>query len=148
MRRRSFLAALAAAPALAVTARADEMPDNGWREAMARLTGGRTPQPGRVRLQLPETAENGNSVALTVAVDSRMRGDDRVAKLHLVSEGNPFPHMATFRFGAGAGRAEVVTRIKLARTQRVFAVAEFADGSLWSDVRRVNVAFAACGDGS
>ena len=144
MKRRAFLAAVILAP----LARAADEPGNGWREAITRLTGGRAPQPGRVRLVLPETAENGNSVALTVSVESKMQGTDRVMRLHLISEINPYPHMATFRFGAGMRRAEVVTRVKLAGSQRVFAIAEFSDGSVWGDTRSVNVAFAACLEGS
>lgn len=144
MKRRAFLAAFALAP----LARAEDAPGNGWWQEIARLAGARTPRPGRVRLEIPENAENGNSVALTVSVDGPMLGPARVTKIHLVSELNPYARMATFRFGPGQRRAQVVTRVKLAGTQRVHALAELADGSIWSDSRFVNVAFAACLEGS
>lgn len=147
MKRREFLAtgaALAAAP----LARAEDDPGNGWRQAIARLTGGRAPQPGRVRLELPRIADNGNSVALAVSVEEPARGAGRVTRIHLVSDLNPYAHMATFHFGPGMRSATVATRVKLAGTQRVFAIADCADGSVWSDVREVAVAFSACFEGT
>ena len=144
MRRRIFLAG-AAGLAMCALARAEDDPGNGWRQAIARLTGGRTPQPGRVRLELPRIADNGNLVALAVSVDAPDAG--RVTRIHLVSDLNPYAHMATFRFGPGIRSAAVATRVKLAGSQRVFAIAECADGSVWSDVREVAVAFSACFEG-
>lgn len=146
MRRRRFIVGTAGL-ALCALARAEDDPGNGWRQAIARLTGGRTPQPGRVNLELPRIADNGNSVALSVSVDAPAQGPGRVTRIHLVSDLNPYAHMATFRFGAGVRGAAVATRVKLAGTQRVFAIAECADGSLWSDVREVTVAFSACFEG-
>jgi sulfur-oxidizing protein SoxY len=144
VKRRVFLAGLLLAP----LARAEDDPGNGWRQAIARLTGGRAPQPGRVTLELPRIADNGNSVALSVSVDAPAQGPGRVTRIHLVSDLNPYAHMATFRFGAAMRGAAVATRVKLAGTQRVFAIAECADGSVWSDVREVTVAFSACFEGS
>ena len=144
MRRRLFLAGLLLAP----LARAEDDPGNGWRQAIARLTGGRTPQPGRVQLEVPRIADNGNAVPLSVTVDAPAQGPGRVTRIHLVSDLNPYAHMATFRFGAGMRGAAVATRVRLAGTQRVFAIAECADGSVWSDVREVAVAFSACFEGS
>jgi sulfur-oxidizing protein SoxY len=146
MRRRAFLAG-GAALALSRLAGADDDPGNGWRQTIARLTGGRTPQQGRVQLELPRIADNGNSVALAVSVDGPMQGPERTLRVHLVSDLNPYAHMASFRFGPGTRRAAVATRVKLAGTQRVFAIAELADGSVWSDVREVSVAFSACFEG-
>ena len=146
MKRRDFVtggAALALAAPFATLTRAEDDPGNGWRQVIARLTGGRTPQPGRVRLELPRIADNGNAVALAVSVE----GPEPATRIHLVSDLNPYAHMATFRFGAGARRTAVATRVKLAGTQRVFAIAELADGSVWSDVREVAVAFSACFEG-
>ena len=114
------------------------------RAAWQAITGGRTPRAGRVALEIPTLAENGNSVPLRVAVE----GPGRVLRLHLLSEENPRPVIASVSFGARAGRRVLVTRIRLAATQRVHAIAEFDDGSLWLDSKDVSVTVAACYDGS
>lgn len=114
------------------------------RAAWDTITAGRTPQSGRVTLELPALAENGNSVPLKVSVE----GPGRAVRLHLVSEENPRPVIASVSFGAHAGRPQLVTRIRLAGTQRVHAIAEFDDGSLWIDSRDVTVTLAACFDAS
>ena len=102
---------------------------------------------GRVRLDLPATADNGHSVALAVSVDSPMTEADHVRRIDLVSEKNPLPHVATFFLGADAGRAEVETRIRLNGTQRMTAIAQLSDGSFWFDTADIVVEGSACLDG-
>lgn len=142
-RRRALagLAALALSGLLAPRARAMSAPA---RTAWDSITRGRTPRVERVTLELPRLAENGNSVPLKVAVE----GPGRVVQLHLLSEENPRPLIASVAFGTHAGRRVFVTRIRLAGTQRVHAIAEFDDGSLWLDSKDVSVTVAACYDGS
>lgn len=114
------------------------------REAVA----GRPVTRARVRLELPQLAENGNSVPITVGVDAPMTEQSYVRRITLYSEKNPQPRMASFTLGPYSGRAEVVTRVRLAGTQHVVALAELSDGSLLADVVGVEVTVAACVDGS
>lgn len=114
--------------------------------AIARLTGGAAPKPGRVSLDLPPLVENGNVVPLTVSVDSPMSVADHVRTIHLFAEKNPQPQVAVFHLGPRAGRARVATRIRLADSQQVVAVAELSDGSFWSASAHSVVTISACID--
>ena len=111
-------------------------------------TGGVPPRLGRVRLSLPALAESGNSVRLKVEVESPMTTAAYVRQIHIFSEKNPRPLIARFSLGPRAGRAEVNTRIRLAGTQRVLALAVMNDGSAWLDTAEVAVTAAACVEGS
>lgn len=115
--------------------------------ALRERTAGAAVSQGRVTLGLPQIAENGQAVFTTVDVDSPMTSGDHVKAIHLLSEKNPIPHIATFRFGPRAGRAKVSTNIRLAASQRVIALAEMSDGSFWADEKSVVVTIAACIDG-
>ena len=105
-------------------------------------------RPGRVEIDTPLLAENGHSVSVTVTVQSPMTAADHVRSLYLVSEKNPRPLIARFDLGPRAGRAEVYTRIRLAGSQHVAAVAQMADGSFWYATAEVNVTESACLDAS
>jgi sulfur-oxidizing protein SoxY len=113
-------------------------------EAFRAIAGTREPKDGRVTLELPTIAETGNSVPITVRVESPMTPGDHVARIHLLSMGNPRPNVATFHLGPRAGIAEVGTRIKLSRTQQVVALAEMSDGSLWREQASIVVTLGAC----
>ncbi len=110
------------------------------------LTRGAPIRKGRVKLELPELAENGNSVSLRVSVASPMTANDYVKSIHLLSERNPVRRMASFHLRASAGRAEIATRVRLAGSQTVIALAEVSDGSWWSGSARVVVTLSACLD--
>ena len=101
-------------------------------------------RPGRVTLDVAPLVENGNSVPLTVSVDSPMTPTEFVRAIALFNEKNPQPHVAVSHLGPRSGRAFVATRIRLATSQRVLAVAELSDGSFWSDTADVIVTLAAC----
>ena len=103
---------------------------------------------GRVRLELPQVAENGHSVPMVVRVDSPMSDADYVRRIDLVSEKNPVPLIATFFLGPETGRAEIESRVRLNGTQRVTAIAQLSDGSFWFDAADIEVNEAACLDGS
>ena len=111
-------------------------------------TGGVLPQVGRVTLTLPTLAESGNSVRLQVRVESPMTPQAHVKRIHIFSEKNPRPLIARFSLGPRAGRAEVHTRIRLAGTQQVVAVAVMNDGTAWMASAQVVVTAAACVEGS
>jgi sulfur-oxidizing protein SoxY len=99
---------------------------------------------GRVKVDIPPLVENGNTVPLTVSVDSPMTEADHVKAIHVFTEKNPQPEVAAFHLGPRAGRARVATRIRLADTQTVVAIAELSDGSFWSARADVVVTLAAC----
>ena len=112
--------------------------------AMREVTKGVTPQPGKIKLEIPPLVENGNSVPLTVTVDSPLTEADHVKSIHVFNEKNPQPNVASFHLGPRTGRASVTTRIRLADSQMVVAIAQMSDGSLWSDRAQVIVTIAAC----
>jgi len=99
---------------------------------------------GKVKLDIPPLVENGNTVPMTVSVTSPMTPDDHVKSIHVFNEKNPQPNIGNFYLGAQAGRAQVSTRIRLADSQKVVAVAQLSDGSFWSTSVDVVVTLAAC----
>ncbi|WP_068879274.1 SoxY-related AACIE arm protein [Phenylobacterium sp. CCH12-B4] len=111
---------------------------------MRRFADGARIQPGRVRLEVPPLVENGNAVGVTVRVDSPMTAADHVRRIALFNDKNPQPDMAVFHLGPRAGRAHVSTRVRLATSQAIAAVAELSDGSFWSAEANVIVTLAAC----
>jgi sulfur-oxidizing protein SoxY len=141
--RRRALAAAGAALAAAALARGAAATPEAARALLAGLAKG-TPREGRVTIGAPEIAENGSAVPLTVRVDSPMTQAEHVRAIHVVAEGNPAPGVASFRLGPLSGRAEVQFRARLAASQRVIAVAELSDGSLWMASRDVKVTVGGC----
>jgi sulfur-oxidizing protein SoxY len=113
-------------------------------DAVRKVVGSSRVSKGRVKLELPPLSENGNTVPLTVSVESPMTPPDHVRAIHVFTELNPQPDVVSFRFGPRAGRASVSTRIRLANTQTVTAIAELSNGSFWSASAAVVVTLAAC----
>ncbi len=141
--RRDFLIAaggigLASA---AVSARATPA---AMREAIRKVAGTAVIRRGRVKLDIAPLVENGHSVAMSVAVDSPMTAADHVKAIHVFTEKNPLPDVISVFLGPRAGRAGISTRIRLADTQTVIAVAQLSDGSFWSASADVIVTLAAC----
>jgi sulfur-oxidizing protein SoxY len=114
-------------------------------ELIKKFTGGKTATEGRVRLDLPEIAENGNTVPMTVSVESPMTEQSYVSDVLIVAEGNPRGGIATFHFSPASGVAEANTRIRLAETQNVIAIAKMNDGSLFTTSKQVKVTIGGCG---
>ena len=112
------------------------------------VTGGAAVSAGNMALELPQVADNGNSVALKVVVDSPMNEQDYVKSIHLFAPKNPRPVVARYYLNPRSGRAEINTRIRLAATQEVTALAAMNDGSFRRANVKVVVAVAACIDGS
>ena len=112
------------------------------------VTGGVAAKRGRVKLELPLLADNGNSVEMKVSVASPMSAADHVKTIRLLSGRNPERDMAVFHLGPRAGMAEVASRVRLAGSQRVVALAELSDGSWWMDTADVVVTLSACIDGT
>ena len=140
--RRAFVAGAAAitvlpfAPALAT-------PD-AMAAAIKEVTGDASIRESRVKLDLPPLVENGNAVPLTVSVESPMTEADHVKAIHVFNEKNPQPHVFDIRLGPSNGKAQVSTRIKLAASQKVVAIAETSSGEFFSASADVIVTLAAC----
>lgn len=112
---------------------------------LAQKTGGAAMQQGKVTLKLPEIAENGSTVPLTVSVDSPMTADNHVKAIHVVAEGNPNPEVCSFHLTPGCGKAEVATRVRLGKTQNVTVAAVMSDGKVFTGKREVKVTIGGCG---
>ncbi len=140
--RRAFVlsgAALAALPGAPARATPADVAD-----AIREITGAATLQTGRVKLDIPVMVENGNAVGLVVGVDEALPPEQRVLSLHVFAEGNPLPRVLHAYFGPAAARPRVATRIRLATSQTVTAVARLADGTCWTDSVDLIVVLAAC----
>ncbi len=98
-----------------------------------------------ISLDLPQIAENGNTVPLGVSVDSPMTADDYVSAVHVLAEGNPRPGVASFRFTPASGVAQASTRMRLAKTQNVVVLAEMSDGKAYRTQAEVKVTIGGCG---
>ena len=118
---------------------------NDSEERIKQFTGGKAAQQGRVKLDLPEIAENGNTVPLTVSVESPMTEQSHVTDVLVVGDGNPQGGVATFHFSPASGMAEANTRIRLAATQNITAVAKMNDGSFFTASKQVKVTIGGCG---
>jgi sulfur-oxidizing protein SoxY len=147
--RRQFLiitGGLVAASGVSWPARAQA--PRGAPDAMAaairELVGEAPVREGKVKLDLPPIVENGNTVSMTVAVDSAMTEAEHVKGIHVFTEKNPQPNVISVKLGPRAGRAEIATRVRLADTQTVTAICEMSDGSFWSDHVEVIITLGAC----
>ena len=114
------------------------------REAIGKLVGSSPVNEGRVTLDIPPLVENGNTVPMTVSVESPMTEADHVTAIHIVNEKNPQPYVLAAHFGPRAGKAAFATRAKLSDSQRIIAIARMSDGSFWSAGADVIVTIAAC----
>lgn len=118
--------------------------EEDFRTTVRRLIGDARPQAGRIRIGLPQIADSGNSVPLSVGVESPMTATDHVRLIHVVAERNPRPWVGSFQLGPRAGKAEIETYIRLSDTQAVAVYAQMSDGSWWSARADVVVTIGAC----
>ena len=146
--RRHFLGLAGSAAAASVLPTVSLRPAAATSETMAaairNVVGTATVHTGKVKLDIPPLVENGNTVPMTVSVTSPMTADDHVKSIHVFNEKNPQPNLGNFYFGPRAGRAQVSTRIRLADSQKITAIARLSDGSFWSASTDVVVTLAAC----
>lgn len=151
--RRQFIIAVGAGSALAASlsaapfgqARAADAPTLD--EAIERLVGDKELADGTevIEMDLPQIAENGNTVPLGLSVNSPMTDEDHVTALHVFAEGNPRPDVASIHFSPKNGVAEASTRMRLAKTQNVVAIAEMSDGKAYIARAEVKVTIGGCG---
>lgn len=133
----AFAAVLAPRMALATEAQvADEM---------KKLFAGKAMGEGKIKLDMPEIAENGLVVPINIDVDSPMTEADFVKSVHVFADGNPLPQVVTYHFTPESGKASASTRMRLAQTQNVIAVAEMSSGQLYSAKVQVKVTIGGCG---
>ncbi|NBT66136.1 MAG: SoxY-related AACIE arm protein [Betaproteobacteria bacterium] len=112
--------------------------------AIQTLVGDKIVQTGRVILDIPPLIENGNSVVMTLQVESPMTQQDYVKSVHVLAEGNPLPHILSAYFTPRSGRAQVMSRVRLAENQRVWAIAQMSNGSFWRGYADTLVTTSAC----
>lgn len=143
--RRSVLAGIGAGAAAGLVAPKLALADKAATdEAISKLIGGAKPQEGKVKISLPQIAENGNTVPFTVSVDSPMTEASHVKAIHVMAEGNPSPQVASFYF-TPTGKATVSMRLRLGKTQDVRAVALMSDGTAYEAKQEVKVTIGGCG---
>jgi sulfur-oxidizing protein SoxY len=140
MQRRVFIAGLA----ITVLPFAAAATPETMAAAIKQVTGDAAVRTGRVTLDIPPLVENGNTVPLTVSVDSPMTADDHIKAIHVFNEKNPQPHVFNAWLSPANGRALIATRIKLADAQKVVAIAETSKGEFWTAHAEVIVTIAAC----
>jgi sulfur-oxidizing protein SoxY len=138
----SFIGSFAAAPT--VTVRPAAATPASMAAAIREVVGEAPVRQGKVKLDVPPLVENGNAVSLTVSVESPMTESEHVKSIHIFNEKNPQSNVTTFYLGPRAGRARVSSRIRLADSQKVVAIARLSDDSFWSDSVDVMVTLAAC----
>jgi sulfur-oxidizing protein SoxY len=114
-------------------------------DAIAKFTGGKTAQKGKIALDLPEIAENGSIVPLSVSVAAPMAADNYVSEVLVVAEKNPAPHVVKFNFTPLSGKAAASTRIRLAESQTVTVVAKTSKGEFFINQKLVKVTVGGCG---
>ena len=138
-------AAFAIVPWRSARGAANDLPDI---PALSVFLAGRSPRSERVRLLLPQLADNGFVVPMKVTVDGPFAPGPHVSAIHLFSEANPVPEMAVFEFPVPVERVEIESRVRLATTQHVVAVVAMSDGALYSAAAEVIVTLAGCMDGT
>ncbi len=107
--------------------------------------GGRMPQRDFFTFDIPDYAEDGHFVPVTIHVDSPMRADNYVRRVTLIAPHNPNTEVLTARYSAMSGQAMVKTRIRLAKSQTVYVVAESSAGDVSYVERAVTVLVSGCG---
>ena len=146
-RRAVLLGTLAGSVAVTMRLEPAQATPERMRTAIRNVVGEASIRKGRVELEVPPLVENGNTVALSVAVDSPMTATDYVKALHVFNEKNPQPNVISVHLGPRAGKAKISTRFRLANSQMVTAIAEMSDGTFWSASADVIVTLAACVEG-
>ena len=146
--RRRFLGLAGSAAVLGavpiVTVRPVEATPATLATAIRNVVGEAVVRTGKVKLDVPPLVENGNTVPMTVSVSNPVTSDDYVKSIHVFNEKNPQPNVGNFYLGPHAGRAQISTRIRLADSQKVVAIARLSDDSFWSVTVDVVVTLAAC----
>lgn len=113
-------------------------------KAIQEITGGKNLVSGKVKLVIPPLVENGNLVVLKVSVESPMTANDYVKTIHIIAEGNPLPNICSFHLTPRSGTANITTRVRLADSQTVWAIAQMSDGRFYEGRAETLVTLSAC----
>jgi sulfur-oxidizing protein SoxY len=116
-----------------------------FERALAGILNGAVPKESGIDMDLPDNVENGDYVPLGLSVDNPMTPANHVKAIHLLSTANPRAHVASFRFTLMSGKARVTSRMRLAKTQAVVAIAELSDGTFLMSTQLVDVKVGGCG---
>jgi sulfur-oxidizing protein SoxY len=148
-KRRRFLVtagslAVTTALPLRVSAQMTRMPLNNMPQIIAQTIGTAKINQGKVKITLPPLVENGHLVPLSVNVESPMTAADYVKAIHVFTDKNPLPEVISFYLSPQSGRATFSTRVRLADSENVVAIAQMSDGSCWRESVYVVVTSAAC----
>jgi len=141
--RRQLIAAL---PLLALVRPAAATPQE-QAAAIATYTSNANIQRGKITIDIAQLIDNGNAVPITIRVDSPMTEQDHVTDVAIFNEKNPLPDVVRFKLTPLAGKPEISTRIRLATSQTLTALARTSDGQWWQQTVDVIVALAACVEG-
>lgn len=134
----------AATPSQALTGPASVPNNRSLAALMLEYAAGAVVQTGRVQIQIASLVDNGNSVPIDVSITSPMTATDHVVSIAIFNEKNPEHQVAEFILSPQSGRARVATRIRLAMTQKIIALAKMQDGTCWMESVDVLVTLAAC----
>ena len=143
--RRDFAIGGACALLAALTARSALADTEGLSGLVKRVFGDRGFDEDRIRLLIPPIAENGMVVPVSIEVDSPMTPEHHVLSLHLFALENPVPHVSTYTFTPASGRAAISTRIRLAKSQDILAIAEMSDRTIHAAKTSVKIMIGGCG---
>jgi sulfur-oxidizing protein SoxY len=138
--------ALAQGAPAAATVPAEEAPPPAWERELRRILGEAKPVDRKFTFEAPETAENGNVVPYSIAVDSPMAAGDYVRAVHVLATSDPLPLIASYRFTPQSGRAQVSSRMRLLKSQDVIAVAQLGEGTFAVVRRNIKVNIGCCGN--
>lgn len=144
-RRNALRLAACAAAAAAIAPRLAHADAKAVEAELAKLFGDKKPASGRVKLDVPQIAENGLVVPIAIEIESPMTDKDFVKAVHIFGDGNPLPGIVSYQFTPACGKASAATRMRLAQTQNIVCVAEMSDGSLFSAKTEVKVTIGGCG---
>ena len=142
--RREFLVAGLAGGILGSAGAGAQPASTPMQEAIRKVIGSSPVRPGRVKLDVPPLLDNGNAVPLAVSVESPMTAAEHVKAVHVFTEKNPLPHVLSVFLGPRSARASFSSRIRIADSGAVTAIAQMSDGSFWSDSVKVVVTLSAC----
>ena len=112
---------------------------------ISKLYGDKKLESGKIKLDVPEIAENGLVVPVNVDIESPMTDADYVKAVHVFADGNPSPGVVTYRFTPACGKASASTRMRLAQTQNIVCIAEMSNGTLYTAKSNVKVTIGGCG---
>lgn len=144
-RRRVLQLAFAANAGLLLAPRFAQADAKSVADEIRKLYADGKPTDGRIKLDVPQIAENGLVVPIAIDVESPMSADDYVKAVHVFADGNPLPQVVSFRFSPECGKASASTRMRLAQTQNILCIAEMSNGTLYSAKAEVKVTIGGCG---